>query len=120
MNRKLDVAICADARLTLRAFTAAWPGGANLSEWMGHLRALRAQREADLAHAQRTALRRASRRILRELKLALPSDVLYAWDGGDFAHWGRVSLPALNPGGWLGSDRWVPSGRRCRMESRSS
>jgi acetolactate synthase-1/2/3 large subunit len=37
----------------------------------------------------------------RELKRALPPDVLYAWDGGDFAHWGRVSLPALKSGGWL-------------------
>jgi len=102
MNRKLDVAICADARLTLRAFTAAWPGGANLSEWMGYLRALCAQREADLEHVAKdgsTPLHPAA--FYRELKRALPSDVLYAWDGGDFAHWGRVSLPALKPGGWL-------------------
>jgi acetolactate synthase-1/2/3 large subunit len=27
--------------------------------------------------------------------------VLYAWDGGDFTHWGRCSLPALAPAGWL-------------------
>jgi acetolactate synthase I/II/III large subunit len=102
MNRKLDVAICADARLTLRALTAAWPGGANLSEWMGHLRTLREQREADLEHIAQdgsTPLHPAA--FFRELKRALPPDVLYAWDGGDFAHWGRVSLPALKPGGWL-------------------
>jgi len=102
MNRKLDVAICADARLTLRAFTAAWSGGANLSEWIGHLRRLREQREADLEHVAKDGsapLHPAA--FFRELKRALPSEVLYAWDGGDFAHWGRVSLPALNPGGWL-------------------
>jgi acetolactate synthase-1/2/3 large subunit len=102
MNRKLDVAICADATLTLRALTAAWQGGANLSEWIAHLRALREQREADLEHVAKdgsTPLHPAA--FFRELKQALPPDVLYAWDGGDFAHWGRVSLPAINPGGWL-------------------
>jgi acetolactate synthase-1/2/3 large subunit len=31
----------------------------------------------------------------------LPREVLYSWDGGDFAHWGRAILPALEPGGWL-------------------
>ncbi len=102
LNRKLDVAICADARLTLRAFTAAWSDGANLTEWIGHLRTLRKQREADLEHVAKdgsTPLHPAA--FYRELKRALPPDVLYAWDGGDFAHWGRVPLPALKPGGWL-------------------
>jgi acetolactate synthase-1/2/3 large subunit len=32
---------------------------------------------------------------------ALPPDVLYSWDGGDFVHWGRAMLPARRPGGWL-------------------
>ncbi len=27
--------------------------------------------------------------------------MLYAWDGGDFIHWGRATLPANTPGGWL-------------------
>jgi acetolactate synthase-1/2/3 large subunit len=31
----------------------------------------------------------------------MPRDVLYSWDGGDFAHWGRASLPAQHAGGWL-------------------
>ena len=32
--------------------------------------------------------------FFRELREALPPDVLYSWDGGDFAHWGRAMLPA--------------------------
>jgi acetolactate synthase-1/2/3 large subunit len=102
MNRKLDVAVCADARLTLCALTAEWSKGPDLSPWLGHLRALRKQREDDLEHVAKDGsapLHPAA--FHRELKRALPSDILYAWDGGDFAHWGRVSLPALNPGGWL-------------------
>jgi acetolactate synthase-1/2/3 large subunit len=35
------------------------------------------------------------------LAAAFPPDVLYSWDGGDFAHWGRAILPAREPGGWL-------------------
>jgi acetolactate synthase-1/2/3 large subunit len=39
--------------------------------------------------------------FFRELRPALPRDVLYSWDGGDFAHWGRASLEARQAGGWL-------------------
>ena len=39
--------------------------------------------------------------MYHELRDALPPDVLYAWDGGDFTHWGRATLPAVQPGGWL-------------------
>jgi acetolactate synthase I/II/III large subunit len=39
--------------------------------------------------------------FFRALDAALPSDVLFSWDGGDFAHWGRASLPARHGGGWL-------------------
>ena len=102
MNRNLDVAICGDAALTLRAFTAAWSAGPNVSEWTAHLRALRKQREEDLEHVAKDGSAPLHPAAFHgELKRALPSDVLYAWDGGDFAHWGRVTLPALHPGGWL-------------------
>jgi acetolactate synthase-1/2/3 large subunit len=39
--------------------------------------------------------------FFRELRAALPPEVLYSWDGGDFVHWGRAMVPALTPGGWL-------------------
>jgi acetolactate synthase-1/2/3 large subunit len=39
--------------------------------------------------------------FFRALREALPQDVLFSWDGGDFAHWGRALLPALHAGGWL-------------------
>jgi acetolactate synthase-1/2/3 large subunit len=102
MNRKLDAGICADARATLCALTEGWSGGADLSGWICHLRALREQWEQTIAHVANdgsSPLHAAA--FFRELKRVLPRDVLYSWDGGDFAHWGRVSLPALRPGGWL-------------------
>ncbi|MBZ5592185.1 MAG: thiamine pyrophosphate-binding protein [Acidobacteriia bacterium] len=102
MNRKLDVAVCADAGSALRALTEAWPDRGDRSEWVEHLRALREQREQDLEHVARDGSRPLHpAAFFRELRHALPPEILYAWDGGDFAHWGRVSLPALKPGGWL-------------------
>jgi acetolactate synthase-1/2/3 large subunit len=102
MNRTVDVALCADARLALRALTEAWPGGTDRSPWIAHVKKLREQREQDLEHvAKDGSLPLLPAAFHRELKRALPPDILYAWDGGDFSHWGRVSLPALNPGGWL-------------------
>lgn len=102
MNRKVDIGICADARATLRALTEAWPGDAEWSGWIRHLRALREQWDETIAHAANdgsSPLHAAA--FFRELKRVLPRDVLYSWDGGDFAHWSRISLPALVPGGWV-------------------
>jgi acetolactate synthase-1/2/3 large subunit len=102
MNRKLEVAVCGDAKSTLRAFTEGWSEAATTTEWVEHLRALRRQWEEEVDRiANDGAVPLHAAAFYRELKQALPSTVLYSWDGGDFAHWGRVSVPALVPGGWL-------------------
>src|SRR5581483_11596601 len=103
MNRKLDVAICADAKTTLRALTAAAGGKAWAPlPWLDRLRGLRAEWEACLEQTSKidsAPMHPAA--FYRELKRALPRDVFYAWDGGDFAHWGRANLPVYEPGKWL-------------------
>jgi acetolactate synthase-1/2/3 large subunit len=103
MNRKLDVAICADAKATLRALTAAAGGKAWAPlPWLDRLRGLRAEWEqclAQIAKDDSSPMHPAA--FYRELKPALPRDVFYAWDGGDFAHWGRANLPVYEPGKWL-------------------
>jgi acetolactate synthase-1/2/3 large subunit len=103
LNRGLEVAICADARATLESLTraagpAVWPAG----EWLRRVRALRDEwnsRLAEIAADSESPLHPAA--FFRELRQALPPDVLYSWDGGDFAHWGRAMLPAMHAGGWL-------------------
>ncbi len=102
LNHELDIAICADARLTLEALVAPASRPAQGTHWLERVRSLRAEWQSELAQAAgdtRLPLHPAA--FFRELRQALPPDVLYAWDGGDFAHWGRASLPARHPGGWL-------------------
>jgi acetolactate synthase-1/2/3 large subunit len=103
LNRRLDAAICADARCALEALAeAAGPKGWSFRPWLERLRALRREWEATLAQAGSDAgspMHPAA--LCRELRQALPRDVLYSWDGGDFVHWGRALLPAREPGGWL-------------------
>jgi acetolactate synthase-1/2/3 large subunit len=103
LNRQLDAAICADARLALEALAdAAGPQPWPRRSWLERLRALRRDWEATLARAASDAASPMHPAALcRELSQALPRDVLYSWDGGDFVHWGRALLPAREPGGWL-------------------
>ena len=103
MNRRLEVGICADVKATLRALLAAlgsraWPARA----WLERLRALRRQWDEHLAAlAEDGAAPLDPVAFYAELKKALPPGTLYSWDGADFAHWGRASIPALIPGGWV-------------------
>jgi acetolactate synthase-1/2/3 large subunit len=103
LNRKLDAAICADARTALESLIdAAGPEPWPATPWLDRVRALRCEWEQQLAQA---AADRSSpmhpAAFFHALREALPRDVLYSWDGGDFVHWGRAILPARRPGGWL-------------------
>jgi acetolactate synthase-1/2/3 large subunit len=94
MNRALDDAICGDARAALTTLAA---GAAQAPEaWLNRVRTLRADWQATLDQAPADAAV-----FFRALRAALPADVLFSWDGGDFAHWGRAILPARQAGGWL-------------------
>src|ERR1035437_6917693 len=93
MNRALDAAVCGDARAALDGIPDA---GAPRTEWLERVCELRAEWAARLEAAQADAAV-----FFRALREALPQDVLFSWDGGDFAHWGRGLLPARHAGGWL-------------------
>ena len=102
-TRALEVGICADVRAALRmmneAIGKAWAPNA---AWMKTLRGYKAEWENELAAVARD--RKAPihpAAFFAELKKHLPKDVLYAWDGGDFIHWGRATLPAEKAGTWL-------------------
>src|SRR5882762_6909687 len=103
MNRKLEVGICADVRSTLRALLAeAGEKPWTPLPWLDRLRQLRCEWEAKLAEAaQDRSAQMHPAAFFAELKKWLPRDLYYAWDGGDVVHWGRATLPALDPGRWL-------------------
>jgi acetolactate synthase-1/2/3 large subunit len=98
-NHKLDAAICSDVKPALRAMSVVLPPR---TAWLDHLRDLRRQCEQHISEQAKDSdspLHPAA--FYAELKKALPPEALFAWDGGDFAHWGRASIPAIHNGGWL-------------------
>jgi acetolactate synthase-1/2/3 large subunit len=103
LNRKLDVAICADARAALEALTeAAGPQSWLERPWLNEVRSFRRAWQARLSqYGAKAEVPMHPAAFFRALNAALPADVLYSWDGGDFAHWGRALLPARHAGGWL-------------------
>jgi acetolactate synthase-1/2/3 large subunit len=101
MNRRLDVAICGDARAALEALGNAGGFGAG-EAWLVRNRELRDGWRAKLVQAATdNAAPIHPAAFYRELAAALPPDIRYSWDGGDFAHWGRAILPARHSGGWV-------------------
>lgn len=101
LNRPIDLAIRADARTALEALSgAAGPDPWRARPWLARVRALRAEWQSRLAQFD-TAAPLHPAAFFHALRDALPADVLYSWDGGDFAHWGRAILPARHAGGWL-------------------
>ena len=102
-TRQLDLGICADARSTLEMLNGAlgrteW---VERADWLEQIRQHRDEWQAQVAAS-------ASDRSLPIHPAAAfaairdqVSECLYAWDGGNFVHWGRVVLPARRPGGWV-------------------
>ena len=103
--RRLEQAICADVKSTLQAMLpaagkAAWKPRAAWVKRQSTLRQSWSTELSAIAAANTTGPIHPAA-FFAELAKVLPSDVLYAWDGGDFIHWGRATLPANTPGGWL-------------------
>ena len=103
--RRLEQAICADVKSTLQAMLpaagkAAWKPRAAWVKRQSTLRQSWSTELSAIAAANTTGPIHPAA-FFAELAKFLPSDVLYAWDGGDFIHWGRATLPANTPGGWL-------------------
>jgi acetolactate synthase I/II/III large subunit len=103
-TRALAAGIQGDLKSALPLMTAAageakWPARTawlrKLTEykdgWTGELSRTARDRKAPIHPAA----------LFSVLKKCLPKDVLYAWDGGDFIHWGRATLPANYAGAWL-------------------
>ncbi|HBH03656.1 MAG: hypothetical protein A2W08_02130 [Candidatus Rokubacteria bacterium RBG_16_73_20] len=103
-NRAAQLPIQADARVALEQLAAAAErhGGWRQKPWVEELR--RARRAFLAASATDEASEVAPLhplRIVREVREAAGSDVTWVIDGGDFAQWCRLALPARLPGHWV-------------------
>jgi acetolactate synthase I/II/III large subunit len=102
LNRPLDVAICADVAASLRALQAECSDMPKRDQWLRRQSAARDEWRNTLAVTMaEQGLPMHPAVVYRELLRAMPPGALISWDGGDFAHWGRVVVPAREPGGWL-------------------
>jgi len=104
LTRNLELGIHADLRETLHAMTlmAGKTPWKPRSAWIRELKLYRADWQKNLAAtASDTGTPIHPAAFFAELAKALPANVRYAWDGGDFIHWGRATLPATRPGAWM-------------------
>jgi len=103
-TRQLELGICAGLKSAMAAFNHAlgksvWKPR---SEWLRRLGSYRAAWQKELAATARDRSKPIHpAAFYAELGKTIPANLLYAWDGGDFIHWGRATLPAMQPGGWL-------------------
>ena len=103
-NRAAQLPIQADARVALEQLAAAAErhGGWRQKAWVEELR--RARRAFVAASARDEASDAAPLhplRIVKEVREAAGGDVTWVIDGGDFAQWARLALPARLPGHWV-------------------
>lgn len=103
-NRSAQLAIQADAGAVLRQLAAGAEARKGWKEtpWVERLRqARRAAVEARRHDENSDASPVHPLRIVKEVREAVNSDAVWAIDGGDFAQWCRLGLPARRPGHWL-------------------
>jgi len=104
LNRKLDLAICADLKTTLKAALDGAGGhpSSRQQDWLRYLGARDTEWKQTLCAAgadSSTPLHPAA--VYREIETAIPEDATLCWDGGDFVHWGRCMLHAKRPAHWM-------------------
>jgi acetolactate synthase-1/2/3 large subunit len=103
-NRPAQLPIQADlaAALPQLAAAAAARGGWKETPWLERLRAARrAAAEGRREDEGSEAVPLHPLRIVREVREAVGEDAVWAIDGGDFAQWCRLGLPARRPGHWI-------------------
>jgi len=101
LNRRLDLGICADVKATLSALLEHHASPPDRSAWLAQLRNWQAAWQQQLTQAASDSSPIHPARFFQELAPEIPEDAILCWDGGDFVHWGRATLPARRPMHWL-------------------
>ena len=103
-NRSTQLPIQGDAGQVLEQLAAAARARQGWKEkpWVERLRgARRAAAEARRKDESSDAAPLHPLRIVKEVREAVNSDAVWSIDGGDFAQWCRLGLPARKPGHWI-------------------
>ncbi len=104
LNRPLEVGIAADVKLTLEDLLDALGRreAPDRSSWLARITAARDAWRQELAEtAARPSTPMHPLHLFMRLRDLVPQDATLCWDGGDFVHWGRCTLPARLPMHWL-------------------
>ncbi len=104
LNRGLEVGIAADVKLALEDLLDALGNRSppDRSSWIAGLKDATASWEQELQSiASEPSAPMHPLHLTMELRRLLPQDATLCWDGGDFVHWGRCSIPARQPMHWL-------------------
>ena len=103
-NRSAELGIHCDAGVFLAQMASAAEKRGNWKEkpWVERLRRARtAAAEARRADETSDEVPVHPLRIVREVREAVGPDAIWVIDGGDFAQWCRLGLPARKPGHWV-------------------
>lgn len=104
LNRRLDVGLLADVKLTLQVLLDELGSRPqpDRSAWLTQVRQVRqAWRDELQSIAAEPSTPMHPLHLFLQLRDRLPDDATLCWDGGDFVHWGRCSIPARYPMRWL-------------------
>jgi acetolactate synthase-1/2/3 large subunit len=103
-NRPAQLRIHGDARIVLEQLvsSAASLSFGKTAAWFEHLRDVRQKAiEARRPEENSDAVPIHPLRLIKEVREMFNGDVIWSIDGGDFAQWCRMALPARKPGHWL-------------------
>ena len=104
LNRALEIGIAADVKLTLEDLLDALGRRAapDRSPWLARIAAAQdAWRRQLVETAAQPSTPMHPLHLFMALRDLVPQDATLCWDGGDFVHWGRCTLPARLPMHWL-------------------
>lgn len=103
-NRPADLPILADARVALEQLTAEAETrkGWRETPWLHTLqKGVRDARDERRREEESNAVPIAPLRVAKEIRELADENAVFVIDGGDFAQWCRLALPARKPGHWI-------------------
>ena len=104
LNRRLEVTIFSDVKLALQDLNDALGDrpAPDRSSWLAAVKKTDDEWQQELASiAAKPSNPMHPLHLFGEMRDWLPEDSTLCFDGGDFVHWGRCSLPARKPMHWL-------------------